>query len=198
MYPSPLLTSTWTDADWELLWAPYPEDIYAEVLIHIESEDVVLEIGAGDMRLAMLLAQKARFVYALEIQGLLLEKVIPNRVVLQNNLTILNQDARTSPFPKGITTAVLLIRHCTNFRLYADKLKSIGCEKLITNARWRTGIEVIELQVPRQIFDQIPLGWFACWCGNTGFKPGYVEALDEETVNTVHEVIDCPHCELTR
>jgi len=194
MHSSPIPSPTWTDAEWELLWAPYSEDTYQEVINFIQPEDVVLEIGAGDLRLAVLLAQKARHVYALEIQHVLVEKAIPNWVAFLKNLTILNQDARTSPFPKGITTAVLLMRHCTHFRLYADKLKAAGCKKLITNARWRTGLEVVQLQAPRQIFEQIPLGWYACWCGNTGFKPGPVENLDEITTNLVHEVLNCPHC----
>ena len=196
MPPSPTPSSTWTDADWELLWAPYPEGTYRDVLKFIQPEDVVLEIGAGDVRLAILLAQKARHVYALEIHQILVEKAIPNPVALPNNLTILNQDARTSPFPRGITVAVLLMRHCIHFRLYADKLRAIGCQKLITNARWRIGIEVIELHAPRQTFEQIPLGWYACWCGSTGFIPGPVEKLDEETTSLVHEVSNCPNCSL--
>jgi hypothetical protein len=177
-----------------LLWAPYSEDTYREVLICIQPDDIVLEIGAGDMRLAAQIANIARHIYALEVQYFLVEYAFEQDLHLLPNLTILHKDARTFPFPTGITTSVLLMRHCTHFRLYANKLKSVGCEKLITNARWRTGLEVIQLQSPRLLFDQIPMGWYACWCGNTGFKPGPVEALDEETANIVHEVMNCPNC----
>jgi hypothetical protein len=177
-----------------MLWAPYAEDTYQEVLDHIHTDDVILEIGAGDLRLARRLAHKARHVYALEIQANLLEKALANREVLQPNLTILHQDARTTSFPTGLTTAVLLMRHCTHFPLYAEKLKAAGCKKLITNARWRTEPEVISLFAPRQLFKHIPLGWYACWCGNTGFKPGPVENLTEESLGTTYEVAQCPHC----
>jgi SAM-dependent methyltransferase len=181
------------DTAWEMVWAPYTENIYQEVLAHIQPEDIVLEIGAGDMRLAARIAAIARQVYAIEIQPLLFEYVQEQDRHL-SNLIILNENALTYPFPDDITAAVLLMRHCTHFRLYADKLKAAGCQQLITNARWRTGLEVIQLQAPRRIFDQIPLGWYACWCGNTGFKPGPVEALDEETANYVYEVSNCPNC----
>jgi hypothetical protein len=194
MYSSTISSVIWTDADWEMLWAPYSDDTYHEVLRFIQPEDVVLEIGAGDMRLSILLANKARYVYAFEIHHFLVEKAIPNRVVLQDNLTILNYDARNTPFPEGVTAAVLLMRHCTHFRLYADKLKTVGCKKLITNARWRMGLEAIDLQAPRHLFDQITMGWYACWCGNTGFKNGLVEDLNEEIINSVHEVSNCPNC----
>jgi hypothetical protein len=183
---SPLFTAD--DTTWETMWAPYAENIYQEVLRHIQPYDTVLEIGEGDMRLAVQIAKIARHVYALEIQSL--EK----NVHLLPNLTILHEDARNYRFPTKITTAVLLMRHCTHFRLYTDKLKMTDCQKVITNARWRTGLEIVQLQTPRQLFDQIPMGWYACWCGNTGFKPGPVEVLDEEIANIVYEVSNCPNC----
>ena len=187
-------SSTMTDSDWELLWAPYAEDTYHEVLTYIQSDDTVLEIGAGDMRLSTQMARIARQVYAIEIQKLLVEYALEKDLSLLQNLTIIQNDARTYPFPKDITTAVLLMRHCTHFRLYADKLKSMGCKKLITNARWRTGLEVVDLQAPRQSFEQILPGWFACWCGNTGFKPGSVDTLTEENFDSTYEVVHCPTC----
>lgn len=197
MFPARLsrtLPALWTDADWESCWAPYPEDVYQAVLNHIQPDDVVLEIGAGDLRLATRLAESAAHVYALEIQSALLEKAHTPGATGFNNLTVLNQDALTSPFPVGITTAVLLMRHCTHFRLYAGKLKEAGCQTLITNARWRTGVEVISLQAERQPLEQIPLGWFGCWCGHAGFKPGPGEYLTEENFENIYEVANCPNC----
>jgi hypothetical protein len=174
------------------MWAPYPESLYQEVLAHIHPEDVVLDIGAGDMRLAIRMAIQAHHVYAIENQAVLFKSL--QEKDLLPRLTILHEDARTFPFPTDITTAVLLMRHCTHFQLYADKLKAIGCKKLITNARWRSGFEIIPLQTPRPAYDQIPFGWYACWCGHAGFKPGPVEALTEENFETTYEVATCPNC----
>lgn len=188
---NPTLTPISDDTLWEMMWAPYPE-LYEEVLTHIHPKDIVLDIGAGDMRLAIPMAELARHVYALEIQSSLIETALEKD--LPPRLTILHEDARTFPFPAGITTAVLLMRHCTHFRLYAEKLKALGCQKLITNARWRTGLEVIDLQAPRPLFDQISFGWYTCWCGSAGYKPGPVEELNEETFDNTHEVANCPNC----
>lgn len=193
-HPSVLPSPSWTDADWETLWAPYSEDTYREVLAALDPQDIVLDIGAGDLRLATRMAAKVRHVYALEIQTFLIENALFLGQSLPPRLSLIQADARTHPFPTGITAAVLLMRHCTHFRLYADKLKAVGCQKLITNARWRMGVEVLHLQPPRQEFAQTTLGWYACWCGNTGFKPGPVENLTEEIFNTTYEVACCPEC----
>ncbi|GAB4578319.1 MAG: hypothetical protein Fur0022_10540 [Anaerolineales bacterium] len=180
------------ETSWEAIWAPYPESLYQEVLALLHSYDVVLDIGAGDMRLAIPMAELTQHVYAIENQASLIARAQNKN--LPPHLTIFHEDACTFPFPAGITTAILLMRHCTHFRLYADKLKAIGCQKLITNARWRTGFEIIPLQTPRPFYHQIPFGWYACWCGQTGFKPGPVEALTEENFNTTYEVANCPTC----
>lgn len=182
------------DTDWEALWAPYPDSLYQEVLSHLQPEDIVLDIGAGDMRLAVQMARLTRHVYALEVQASLIEYARAQNFHKLPHLTLLHQDARTASFPTGITTAVLLMRHCTHFHLYASKLKILGCRTLLTNARWRSGLEVIDLQTPRQSFEQISLGWYACWCGSTGFKPGPVETLTEDNFDIVYEVANCPHC----
>jgi hypothetical protein len=36
---------------WEALWAPYDEPTYQLVLDYVRPDDVVLDIGAGDLRL---------------------------------------------------------------------------------------------------------------------------------------------------
>ena len=41
-----------SDADWEALWSPYDQSTYHAVLEMIQSTDVVIDIGAGDLRLA--------------------------------------------------------------------------------------------------------------------------------------------------
>jgi SAM-dependent methyltransferase len=123
-----------------------------------------LEIGAGDLRLARRLAEITRRVYAIEIQPAVLEKAGPT-AKLPQNLDVVQGDACQIPFPPNITAAVLLMRHCSHFDLYVQKLLATGCSRLITNARWGAGVEVIDLHTPRRSFDEIDIGWYACLCG---------------------------------
>lgn len=181
------------DLDWEQLWAPYDQPTYADVLSKIGPEDAVLEIGAGDLRLARRLAQRAQRVWAIERQAELLERGLVERP-LPENLVVLQGDACTLPFPAGVTAGVLLMRHCTHFRLYAEKLRAAGCRRLITNARWRCGTELVSLDAPRLPYGAAPAGWYACWCGAAGFKPGLAEDFTPEDEAIITEVIECPHC----
>lgn len=177
---------------WEQLWAPYDETTYQAVLDVVEPQDCVLEIGAGDLRLAWRLAQLTRHVYAIELQPELLPSELTTR--LPENLSILVGDARSLLYPPGLTVAVLLMRHCTHFQLYATRLRQASCRRLITNARWRMSVEVIDLQTTRQPFQEFAFGWYACWCGATGFKPGPPEDLTPEIEAWTWEVADCPAC----
>lgn len=181
------------ELDWECLWAPYDEPTYQAVLSHVQTDDVVLEIGAGDLRLARRLAALACRVYAIEVQAGLVQVAL-RAGPLPDNLTVIVGDARLVPFPRDVTLGVLLMRHCNHFRLYADRLAAVGCRRLITNARWRLGIEVIDLLARRMPFDAVAMGWYACWCGATGFIPGPVERLTPAVEGTTHEVIECPAC----
>lgn len=180
-----------TAREWESIWAPYDEPTYNQVVELIRPNDVVLEIGAGDLRLARRLAYIAREVIAWEMQTAVLTNAAQG---LPDNLAAYAVDARRAAVPKGVTTAVLLMRHCQHFHLYANKLHSAGCQRLITNARWGMGVEAINLQVPRMLYTTTPMGWYACWCGATGFKPGPAEYLNPELETAVHEVVDCPSC----
>jgi SAM-dependent methyltransferase len=178
---------------WEELWAPYDERSYQAVLSAIVPQDSVVEIGAGDLRLARRIAEITRRVYAIEIQPAVLEKAGLTAKFPQN-LEVIPGDARKIPFPPDITAAVLLMRHCSHFDLYVQKLLAAGCSRLITNARWSNGVEVIHLHTPRRSFDEIDIGWYACLCGQTGFKTGPLELLRAETVSSATEVHNCPRC----
>lgn len=178
---------------WEKLWAPYDESTYRAVLSVVRSNDTLLDIGAGDLRLALRTAAIARKVYAIEIQKSVLERAFAGGSIPEN-LVVLAGDARFMDFPPGITTGILLMRHCTHFNLYVNKLKAAGCQRLVTNARWGSGVEVIAFDAPRLSFDQLEMGWYACLCGAAGFKTGAVEKLTTENISTTVEVIDCPGC----
>ena len=185
------LTETDQIQDWEKLWAPYDEPTYATALQNIQSDDVVLDIGAGDLRLARQMAAKARHVYAWEIQARILAESCIN---LPGNLTVYCTDARSETVPGDVTVAVLLMRHCRHFGIYVKRLRFAGCHCLLTNARWGMDVERVDLQAPRILYTAAPMGWFACWCGHTGFKTGPAEQLTWEKETAVTEVLLCPNC----
>ncbi len=177
---------------WELIWSPYDEPTYAAVLAALQPSDVVLDIGAGDLRLARRMAAITQRVIAWEIQPDILKQGM--QVSLPPNLEPVLVDARQEPIPKGVSVAVLLMRHCTNFELYTKKLSAAGCRWLLTNARWGLHVEKIDLRMKRVPFTAVSLGWFACQCGHTGFVPGPAEKLTPALENKIHEIYDCPQC----
>lgn len=176
-------------AFWERAWAPYDEATYQAVLTRVRPSDVVLDIGAGDFRLAQRIAPYARFVYGVEQN----RRLFPKRAGLPANLALLWADARNIPFPP-VTVGVLLMRHCRHFWLYAQKLRDSGCRRLFTNARWGMGVEEIDLEADRLPFTAVSMGWYACNCGAVGFLPGPAELLTPELEKTIHEVTNCPNC----
>ena len=179
--------------NWEGWFSPYDDEVYTEVLRNIAEDDVVLEIGAGDLRLALRLAGRARKVYAVEVNpkvlGPALEAIGWD---LPRNLVAICANALDIPFPSDVTVAVLLMRHCQHFGDYVAKLRAIGCQRLITNARWKAGVEVIELAAQGEDFSQVKGGWYACKCGAVGFVP--CDPSDGEVPFSIHEVENCPHC----
>jgi len=125
---------------WEASWAMYDEATYRDVLAHICINDIVYEIGAGicAWRSAWRQLQKcsrSRDSKVLAGSGHWLQRCTPSKPAH------LSWDARAMPAPSGTTVGVLLMRHCTHFQLYAQKLKEAGAQALITNARWKLGVE---------------------------------------------------------
>jgi hypothetical protein len=176
-----------TQAAWEAAFAPYAEDTYCAALEMISPDDVVLDIGAGDLRFARRAAARARRVIAIERRAELLAAPCPA------NLTVLCGDARALPFPPGVTIGVLLMRHCRHFHTYALKLRAIGCQRLITNARWGMDVECLSL-APQPHFDSARPGWYACLCGAVGFKPSAPEAITAEIIQRAQSLETCPAC----
>ena len=108
------------DDDWEYRWAPYDAPTYRAVLNHILPNDVILEIGAGDLRLAREMALIAQKVYAVEINALVLDQGLRSGHPLPGNIIPIRADAQTLDFPPDVTAGVLLMRHSTHFQLYAE------------------------------------------------------------------------------
>lgn len=188
------MESALSASDWEAMYAPYDPQTYQAVLDRLEPQDIVLDIGAGDLRLARRMASQVRKVYAVEIDARVLALAEIPRDPLPANLVALCADARTLDFPSGITAGVLLMRHCTCFRLYAEKLRQAGAARLLTNARWHMDVEVVDLQAPRKEFAEAGMGWYACLCGGTGFKVGPAEGWTLEQDRLINEVSGCPQC----
>lgn len=186
---------TLSDAVWETLHAPYDQPTYQAVLDQVGPNDVILDIGAGDLRLSRQMAMISRKVYAVEINALVLDRAYTSRDFLPTNLISIHADARTLDFPDDITAGVLMMRHCTHFGLYFEKLRIAGARRLITNARWHMSVEEINLQAERTSFNDADIGWYACLCGGTGFKEGPVENWSIEMDRAINEVVDCPQCQ---
>ena len=184
--------------DWEGWFSPYDEETYDLVLQSIGPDDVVIEIGAGDLRLALRLAQRARRVYAVEVNPLLVGAALQAvGFDLPRNLLVVCANALDIAFPADITVAVLLMRHCQHFGRYVDKLRAAGCQRLLTNARWKSGVESIDLTRHGGPFGEVSGGWYACRCGAVGYvgpstalRTGQGEQSDASPV----EVTDCPTC----
>ncbi|MEW6547596.1 MAG: methyltransferase domain-containing protein [Bacillota bacterium] len=176
---------------WEALWVPYDEETYAAVIDRVYRDDVVLDIGAGDLRLARRLAERCRRVYAVEMNAEVLRAGLSS---LPDNLVPVCADARTWHFPAGVTVAILLMRHCRHFGLYVRKLQMAGCSRLLTNARWGWGVEEILLAQGAVPFRLASPGWYACRCGRVGFVAASAEDVSLESLGRVQEVIGCPDC----
>jgi hypothetical protein len=189
------MSSHLSAAVWEVMYSPYDQPTYQAVLDLLKPEDVILDIGAGDLRLSRQMALITQKVYAIEISTLVLEKGRTSRDPLPANLIPIQADARAFDFPIDITAGVLLMRHCMHFPLYLEKLRRSGAGRLITNARWHMSVEAVDLQAERISFCEIGMGWYACWCGAIGFKVGPAEQWSNEMDKKTYEVLDCPQCE---
>lgn len=176
--------------DWEGWYSPYDEETYLQVLQKVAREDIVLDIGAGDLRLALRIAEQAQRVYAVEVNPLIVGAAL--RTIgfhLPANLQVVCANALYFPIPAGITVGVLLMRHCQHFEQYFDRLCAAGCRRLLTNARWKDGVEEIDLAMPRLPFEQVCDRWYACRCGATGYVGSGADAEAPPV-----EVALCPAC----
>ncbi|RLC66547.1 MAG: rRNA adenine methyltransferase [Chloroflexi bacterium] len=178
---------------WEGWFSPYPLETYEAVLTHVAPRDVVLEIGAGDLRLALRMAQRAARVYAVEVNPVVVGSALETiGLHMPRHLNVVCANALDFSFPPGITVAVLLMRHCRHFGTYFDRLQAVGCRRLLTNARWKSGLEVIDLQAPRLPLEQVIQtydGWYACRCGAVGYV-----GLGDRAGDPPLEVSACPDC----
>ena len=81
------------DSAWEAIHAPYDQPTYRAVLDQLEPDDVILDIGAGDLRLARQMSWIAEKVYAVEINPLVLIQAYDSYEPLPANLIPIRADA---------------------------------------------------------------------------------------------------------
>lgn len=182
-----------SDRDWEALWAPYDESVYETALGMLETHDVALDLGAGDLRFTRRAASRVRRIIAVERNPEILRFGLETGGPVPENLTTARADAREWSFPKDITVGVLLMRHCRHLREYITRLREVGCRRLITNARWGMDVECIPL-TQQPSFAQARNGWYGCLCGAVGFKAVTIEEIDAASLNVLSSVEDCPAC----
>jgi SAM-dependent methyltransferase len=178
-----------TQPDWEAWWAPYDEATYQAALTFIGPSDIVLDIGAGDLRFARRAADRAQHVIAVERNPALLIQAAR----FTRRLTVVCADALKTALPRNVNVAVLLMRHCHHFSEYVSRLRAAGCQRLITNARWGMGVECLSLS-PQAVFHKAAPGWYACLCGRVGFKPCPPEWITADMLQRDQSLEDCPAC----
>nr|MBN1228175.1 class I SAM-dependent methyltransferase [Anaerolineae bacterium] len=175
---------------WDSLWAVYDDSTYQEALSLIQPGSVILDIGAGDLRFARMMVKKGCRVIAVECQANIVKRC---RETL-DGIQVVVADAREWPFPTQLDAAVLLMRHCQDFGLYVQKLRACGCPILITNARWRMGVEAVSLS-QAATYNPDRAGWSACMrCGAVQFILTE-DAYDQPDIDVaVTNVEGCPQC----
>ena len=182
-----------TDSEWEAAWAPYDEATYGAALAFLQPDDVVLDIGAGDLRFARRAAARVRRVFAIERNAALPPSLPQSSALREGTLVVIHGNALAVAFPPDVTVGVLLMRHCRHFADYVARLRAAGCRRLITNARWGMDVECLSLE-PQLRYESAGPGWYACLCGQVGFKPGPPASVTPHALNQVQAVEGCPAC----
>lgn len=98
---------------WEPFFAP-EEYFYDEVLRYLSSDDVVFDVGAGDLRFDLVMSRRVRKVYAVEVNPIILAnalKIIGFR--LPRNLIVICANALDIPLPEDVTAITILMIHRT-------------------------------------------------------------------------------------
>jgi len=97
--------------DGEVMFVPETW-FYGEVLEMLDLSDVVFDVGAGDLRFALLASIRVKKVYAVEINPEVLGKAL--QVIgydLPRNVIPICADAREFPLPPDVTVITCLMIH---------------------------------------------------------------------------------------
>lgn len=94
------------------IWFLPEKDNYEDCLSKLKDYDVVFDVGAGDLRFDLIMAEKVRKVYAVEINPKVLAGAM--RIIgydMPTNLTVICGDAFDMDLPPDVTVVTCLMVH---------------------------------------------------------------------------------------
>ena len=92
------------------IWFCPEEHLYGQVLKMLSKDDVVFDVGAGDLRFSLMMSQKVKKVYAVEINPLILGDAL--KIIgydLPENLIVICGNAWKMQLPPDVTCIVCLM-----------------------------------------------------------------------------------------
>lgn len=96
---------------WECFFVP--EDFfYSAVLKLVKSNDVIFDVGAGDLRFDLILSEKVKKIYAVEINPNILARAM--RIIdldMPKNLIVIRGNAFEFALPPDVTLVLCLMMH---------------------------------------------------------------------------------------
>jgi hypothetical protein len=96
---------------WEIFWLP-EEMFYEDCLSKLSPDDVVFDVGAGDLRFDLMMSEHVKKVYAVEINPGLVSSAL--RIIgwdLPTNLTVICGNAFQMELPGDVTVVTCLMIH---------------------------------------------------------------------------------------
>ncbi len=122
---------------WEIFFCPEKKENYHIFLKNLSEEDVVFDIGAGDLRFDLIMSQKIKKIYAIEINPTILGRAL--QVVgydLPENIIAICADAFQMDLPLDATVITCLMRH----RQHPFRLAWRGSKIIYLNNKGKTEI----------------------------------------------------------
>ncbi len=96
---------------WECFFVP-EENFYDDVLKKVNENDVIFDVGAGDLRFDLILSEKVKKIYAIEINPTIMSKAL--RIIgldMPTNLITICGDAFLMELPADVTVILSLMIH---------------------------------------------------------------------------------------
>lgn len=96
---------------WEIFFMP-EEYNYESCMTQLSKDDVVFDVGAGDLRFDLMVAEKVKKVYAVEIDPVVLASAL--RIIgfdMPVNLIVICGNAFEMELPKDVTAVTCLMIH---------------------------------------------------------------------------------------
>jgi len=105
----------WSDREGLLGWEGFSvpeENHYEKVLSSVKSDEVIFDVGAGDLRLDLMLCEKVKRVYAVEVNPVILASALKTIAFdIPKNLIVIRANAFDLTLPEDVTTILCLMIH---------------------------------------------------------------------------------------